>query len=128
MHLLDPAGAPPGYRLATSRKTHDEVSRVDGDSVLFGAAVSRRQVRRRLLVLGEPPEERVRTRLDWGVELRTTSELLPVLLVIDDERARVEVSADGRASRTACTHDPAQVAALARLFHQWWQEAQPVQP
>jgi hypothetical protein len=127
VHLLDPAGAPPDYRLASCRTTYDEVCRVDGTTVLIGASLTRRQVRRRVLVLGEPALHRARWMLEWGVQLRTSSEQLPVLLLVDDVRARVEVSADGRAGRTAWTHDAAQVAALRQLFHLWWDAAQPWQ-
>lgn len=125
VHLLDPAGAPPDYRLATARETYDEVTRVNGTSVLFHAQVRRSPVHRRLLVLGRPADQDVAWLLRNGVVLRTTRAPLPVLLAVDRARARVEVSADGRSGRTAWTHDTAQVAALQQLFELWWQDGDP---
>lgn len=125
VHELDPAGTPPDYRLATCRATYDEVCRPTGWSVLFSGGMAQRGVRRRLLVTGAPRPDRAAW-LQWaGVELRVTEDVLPAVLIADDRRARVEVSTDGRAGRTAWTYDAAQVAALRRLFSLWWAEAEP---
>lgn len=128
VHELDPAGPPDRVRLRTCRETYDEVARPNSMSVLFGGDMTRmRTVRRRILVSGTLPAERGRWLHGRGVELRVTEELLPVLLLADGVRARVEVSVDGRGGQTAWTHDALQVAALRRLFALWWKEGEPWQ-
>lgn len=125
VHQLDPAGAPPDWRLETCRTSYDEVCRPDSPSILFSGRLSRRSVRRRLLVTGSPPDARGQWLTGRGVELRVTEHQLPRLLVADGVRARVEVSVDGRGPRKGWTHDGAQVEALQRLFELWWAEAEP---
>lgn len=107
------------------RVSYDEVCRADSGTVLFGGTLAHRYMRRRVIVLGQPPAARGAHMLRRGVELRTTQERLPVLLIADALRARVEIAADGRSGRGGWTHDPAQVRALQQLFTLWWEQSQP---
>lgn len=124
MTSLDPLGPAQEVRLVGALRTYDEVCRADGPTMLFGQPlVGRRLIERRILVLGEPPADRRRWMERKQIPLRTTEAPLPMLLVVDRCRARVELSAEGRASRTGWTTDAAQVAAALRLFDLWWEEA-----
>lgn len=119
-------GAGPGAHWELLRPSHSyaEVARPSSLSVLIGAHLHPSDARRRLLVVGEPAHEH-RLRLEGrGIQVRTTAALLPHLVVVDGVRAQVEVGTTERGG-AAWTFDRAQVAALARLFELWWEEAQP---
>lgn len=103
----------------------DEVSRPGGTSVQYGGHFSTISARKRLLVLGPVPSDRLELLHRRSVEVRTTEATLPVLAVVDCRRARVEIGTIGPA-RGAWTFDAAQVCALQRLFDLWWEESQAV--
>lgn len=118
------SGAGPGadHDLLVAQRAYDEVTRPDSTTVRYGVGLQRQGTVRRLLVLGTlPPRDRVHW-LARGVQVREATGELPVLVVVDGVRARVEV---GTASpgRTAWTFDPPQVRALQQLFALWWAAA-----
>lgn len=119
-------GAGPGadHDLLVARHTYDEVARTDSTTVRYGAQLHPSTATRRLLVLGDPWEQLRRRWAAKGVAVRFTHAELPVLVVADGARARVEVgvSAPGR---TGWTFDRAQVGALQQLFELWWTAAAP---
>ncbi len=117
-------GSGPGadWDLLRSRRSCDEVARPEGNAVQFGAHLQPSPSRRRLLVVGAIGEYRRTVLLSRGVEVRTTCTALPMLVVVDGVRARVEIGTTASGS-TAWTFDPAQVAALQSLFDTWWHSA-----
>lgn len=117
-------GAGPGadWDLLRPRRSYDEVARPQGNTVHFGSHLKPSPARRRLLVVGAVPEYRRAVLLSRGVELRSTDTALPMLVVVDGTRGRVEIGTIASGS-TAWTFDPAQVAALQSLFETWWDAA-----
>jgi DNA-binding MarR family transcriptional regulator len=111
------------HDLLVAARSYDEVARLGSTTVRYGVPLHPSRARRRLLVLGEPPLERRRWWTEKGVEVRTTDEALPAVIVVDGVRGRVEVGTTGPRP-TRWTSDPAQVRALQQLFELWWQAAE----
>jgi DNA-binding MarR family transcriptional regulator len=119
-------GVGPGadHDLLVARRTYDEVALADSATVRRGVPLYPSRAVRRLLVVGEPPDERRRWWVSKGVDVRSSSAELPLLVVVDGGRARVEVGTTAP-GRTAWTFDRAQVQALQQLFELWWLAAGP---
>jgi sugar-specific transcriptional regulator TrmB len=116
------AGALRRQAAEIARETYEEVARPNGTSVLFGAHLARSRADRRVLVVGRPPEERRHVLVSRGVAVRSVERPLPVLVVVDGVRARVEVGTLFPGC-TGWTFDRPQVEALQQLFALWWDAA-----
>lgn len=121
-----PPGVGPGadHDLLVAQQSYDEVARLDGATVRYGVPLRRRGTARRLLVLGAPTQAAIRQWQADGAEVRCTDQELPVLVVVDRVRARVEVPTSA-VGRTGWTFDRLQTSALLQLFELWWSGAEP---
>ena len=128
---LEPSLAGDGWLLGLPRTSYDVVAAADSPQVRFGQHLTRTWVARRLIVTGEVPTDARDAGLGAGiadaqargVNVRRSAEDLPALVVVDGDRAAVDVGVRARGGRRGWTIDAAQVRALRQLFELWWEAA-----
>lgn len=119
---VEPSSPGGDWQLGCPTRTYDLVAAGDSAQVRFGQHLTRSWVVRRLLVTSAAPPDRLADAAARGVLLRY-SEDLPALVVVDGDRAAVDVGLRERGGRRGWTTDPAQVRALRQLFELWWESA-----
>jgi DNA-binding MarR family transcriptional regulator len=114
-HPVSLVASPDSALQVLLRRLEDEREHADAR-----ARAAAELLRERSATLARVPRAWRRRRL---VEVRTTDEALPTVIVVDGVRGRVEVGTTGP-RRTRWTSNPAQVRALQQLFELWWQAAE----